>query len=114
MVAVKKLKNYVEENQIKGIDLIKIDVETFEYEVLLGYGKYLQMHKPVVILEVQNRTIGKNIESLFDYASYSFFNIDEDSGLTKINDLGMSEKNHNYLLCPESKRSLIDKYVIAK
>jgi len=114
IVAVKELKNYIEENQIKGIDLIKIDVETFEYEVLSGYGKYLQIHKPVVILEVQDRTIGKNIESLFDASLYSFFNIDEDSGLIKINDLGMSEKNHNYLLCPESKLGLIEKYVIAK
>ncbi len=114
MVAVEELKNYVEENQIKNIDLIKIDVETFEYEVLLGYGKYLQLHKPVVILEIQDRTIGKNIESLFDAAEYSFFSIDEDNGLLKINDLGMSEKNHNYLLCPESKLSVIERYVILK
>lgn len=114
MVSVKELKNYVKENQIKNIDLIKIDVETFEYEVLAGYGKYLQIHKPIVILEIQDRTIGKNIESLFNTTEYSFFNIDECCGLIKSNELGISEKNHNYLLCPESKRNLIEKYIIMK
>ncbi|MEK6616988.1 MAG: FkbM family methyltransferase, partial [Bacteroidota bacterium] len=94
-VTVKELKNYIEEKKIKRIDLIKIDVETYEYEVLSGYGKSLCLHKPIIILEIQDRTIGKNIESLFDTASYSFFNIDEDKGLIKVKDLGMSKKNHN-------------------
>ncbi|MBI4945991.1 MAG: FkbM family methyltransferase [Bacteroidetes bacterium] len=113
MVAVKELKRYVEENQIKNIDLIKIDVETFEYEVLLGYGKYLQEHKPALILEIQDRIIGKNIESLLQPSAYTFYNIDEERGLIRTNELGTSTKNHNYLLCPQSKRSLVSKFIIA-
>ncbi len=114
LVTVKELKNYVEEKQINAIDLIKIDVETFEYEVLAGYGKYLTMHKPIIILEIQNRSIGKNIESLFDAGTYSFFNINEEKGLIKIGELGTSEDNHNYLLCPVLKLKLIDKLLLAR
>jgi FkbM family methyltransferase len=112
MVVVKELKSFIEENNIKSIDLIKIDVETFEYEVLSGYGTYLNVHKPIIILEIQNRIIGKNIESLFsDTISYSFFNIDENAGLIKVENLGWTEKNNNYLLCPESKQSYLKKFI---
>ena len=111
MVTVKQMQKYIEEKKIKKIDLIKIDVETFEYEVLLGYGKYLQEHQPTLVLEIQDKTIGKNIESLFDIESYTYYNIDEEKGLKKTKDLGTSDKNHNYLLISKSKENLVEKYL---
>ena len=114
LVSVKQLQNYIEDNKIKSIDLIKIDVETFEYEVLSGYGKYLKLHEPIIIIEIQDKTIGKNIESLVDAATYSFYNIYEDRGLIKVENLGVSEQDHNYLLCPQSKLDLIKKYILVK
>lgn len=113
MVTVKQMKNYIEEKKINKIDLIKIDVETFEYEVLSGYGKYLKEHQPILILEIQDKTIGKNIKSLFNTETYSFYNINETTGLTKVNEMGISVKNHNYLLCPKSKENLVEKFVFS-
>lgn len=38
-------KNYVEENDIKNIDFLKIDVEGFELKVLKGFGEHLNKVK---------------------------------------------------------------------
>ena len=111
MVTVKQMQKYIEDKKIKKVDLIKIDVETFEYEVLLGYGKYLKEHQPTFVLEIQDRTIGKNIESLFSADAYVYYNIDEEKGLKKTIDLGTLGKNHNYLLIPKSKENLIQKFI---
>ena len=111
MVKVKVLARYIEEQKISAIDLIKIDVETFEYEVLSGYGKYFLAHQPIIVLEIQDRTIGKNIESLISNSSYEYYNIDEEKGLHKVNELGTS-KHNNYVLCPGSKSALIKNFII--
>lgn len=111
MVVVKELRNYLEQNNIAKIDLIKIDVETFEFEVLSGYGQGLSLHKPIIILEIQDRKIGKNVESLFEPGAYSFFNIDEEKGLIETGEMGLSEVNHNYLLCPVGKLGMISKFI---
>jgi FkbM family methyltransferase len=114
IVDVLRLDTYIRNNQIEGIDLLKIDVETLEYEVILGYGASLYRHLPVIILEVQNRKIGKRIESLFDKNIYSFFHIYEQSGLMSVSELGNSSSNLNYLLCPNSKLDLIREFIISE
>jgi FkbM family methyltransferase len=111
LVNVKELKNYIEENNIGNIDLMKIDVETFEYEVLSGYGKYLNLHQPILIMEIQGRKIGENVASLFDLTNYSIYNINEEFGLKSISELGMAEENKNYLLCPKLKLNFIENFI---
>ncbi|MBN1251709.1 MAG: FkbM family methyltransferase [Bacteroidales bacterium] len=107
-VDVITLSNFIEENNIKNIDLIKMDVETNEYEVLVGYGKYLYVHQPIILLEIQNENIGKKIETLFDYNSYTFFHFLKSEEMQKINHLGISSNGHNYLICPNSKLTSLD------
>ena len=114
LVDVKRLENYIEENSIAGINLIKIDVETLEYEVLLGYGRYLEQHEPVIILEIQDREIGINVESLLNSGRYAYFNIYEQSGLFRVSELGNSGNNLNYLLCPHSKLDKVKEFIIAE
>ena len=114
IVDVMRLDTYVQEQNIREIDLMKIDVETLEYDVLLGYGTFLYQHNHVIILEIQNRSIGKNVESLFDRQNYSFFHIYEQSGLMSVTELGNSSTNLNYLLCPNSKLDLIREFIISE
>lgn len=111
-VKAKELRTYITENNIQTIDLMKIDVETFEYEVLSGYGEYLYLHEPVVLLEIQDRGIGKSIESLFLKTSYSFFKIDEAAGLRQVESLGTTKGDINYLLCPASKLDRVRKFIL--
>ena len=111
MVKVKSLDNYVNENNIQKIDLMKIDVETFEYEMLSGYLPVLFLHQPIILLEIQNREIGMNIESIFRNKSYVFYNIDEEKGLERVDILGFSEINQNYVLCPDAKGNLMQEFI---
>ncbi len=108
VVEVRQLSDYITEKKIAQIDLIKIDVETHEYEVLLGYGPSLLQHEPVFIIELQNETIGKNIETLVTPDRYLYYSIDEKKGLVQIQKLGIEKDNHNYLLCPKSKLKKIE------
>jgi FkbM family methyltransferase len=100
------LESYIKTNNIESIDLLKIDVETLEYDVLLGYGDFLLKHEPIIILEIQSIGIGSSIESLLKNTLYLYYSIDESKGLEKIDVLGKGADN-NYLLCPKSKVNLI-------
>ena len=77
------LERYINTNNIESIDLLKIDVETLEHEVLLGYGGYLLKHEPIIILEIQSTEIGSNIDSLLTTDLYLYYSIDESKGTRK-------------------------------
>ncbi len=111
-VEVSKLSTYIEKNNIERIDLMKIDVETLEYNVLLGYGKYLDLHQPIIVLEVQNREIGQGIASLTKPENYAFFGIEEGEGLRRVQELGALAGSLNYLLCPNSKVDLVREFLV--
>ncbi|MDC0339177.1 FkbM family methyltransferase [Flavobacteriales bacterium] len=104
------LESYINTNNIKSIDLLKIDVETLEYEVLLGYGSFLLKHEPIIILEIQSKKIGSNIDSLLTIDLYLYYSIDESRGLVEVDVLGTGGDN-NYLLCPKSKIHLINNLI---
>ena len=105
-IEVITLRDYIETNSIETIDLLKIDVETLEYEVLAGYGNFLLKQEPIIILEIQSIEIGSKIETLLTQDIYLYYAIDELKGLAKINKLGKAVDN-NYLLCPKRKVDLI-------
>ena len=111
MVSVNKLGNYIKEKKINRADLIKIDVETFEFEVLDGLDEFIELFKPIIILEIQNQYIGSNISSLLSKKHYSFFNIDEKNGLKLTQNLGGDEKHRNYLICPNTKMGIVKKFI---
>ena len=113
IISVKTLKDYIEKHRIKRIDLIKVDVETLEFEVLAGYGKYLHEQRPIIILEIQNVRIGQNVQQLFDSTDNSYFHIDEAFGLRRIDNIDASSSAHkNYLICPEEKQHNIADFIL--
>tara|TARA_X000000368_G_C23047588_1_gene719850 strand:- start:1296 stop:2174 length:879 start_codon:yes stop_codon:yes gene_type:complete len=111
LVSVNKLGNYIKEKKINRADLIKIDVETFEFEVLEGLDEFIELFKPIIILEIQNQYIGSNISSLLSKKHYSFFNIDEKNGLKLTQNLGGDEKHRNYLICPNTKMGIVKNFI---
>ncbi len=101
-IKTKKLSDFIEENKIENIDLMKIDVETHEVEVLEGMGKYLQLMQPDMLIEVQTDEIANGINNLIKNINYQFYNIDEKTGIRKVDKLGKSD-TLNYLVCkPET------------
>lgn len=105
-VEVTTLDSFLKDRQIKSIDLIKIDVESYEPQVLKGYKQHLHLHRPIIILEILDIEVGKRIQTYFEGESYIYFNIHESDGLRNAVELGKS-KHGNYLLCPEEKQNLI-------
>ncbi len=112
-VPVDRLDDFLERSCSKKVDLIKIDVETLEFEVLLGYAKLLYIHLPIIILEIQNENIGLNIFNLLKDECYQFFWINENKGLVPVETLGAmtNQENLNYLLCPSNKLNQIQKWL---
>lgn len=106
-VPVKLLDDFIKENDVPKVDLIKIDVETLEFEVLNGYKHHLNKHKPILVMEIQSTEIGENVGSLLE--DYSFYFIDEDKGVVKVANLGGAhERDNNYVACPSDKSALIE------
>lgn len=69
---------------IPSIDMIKIDVEGYEYEVLSGIEQSLFKHKPIILLEFsgyfyeqQHNNSGAKILSLLKKVGYSIYDIED-------------------------------------
>lgn len=53
------------------VDLVKIDVDSYDYEVLLGGKQFLTEQNPLVVVEL-NHALGKrnhNVQEALDYMS---------------------------------------------
>jgi len=62
------LDNYIKENfKDNKIDFVKIDVEGFEYKVLLGAEKTLKKYKPAIFIESWEKNFEKVNELLESY-----------------------------------------------
>jgi FkbM family methyltransferase len=66
-VNTQTLDKFIDENNIPKIDLIKIDVEGHEFELLKGAEKTLEKHKPILIIEIEQRHHNFDISIIIDY-----------------------------------------------
>jgi FkbM family methyltransferase len=69
-IQVTSLDLFTKENNIKQIDLIKIDAEGSEYDVLLGAKNIISAFKPIIILALHPPLIknnGHNIEDIYEF-----------------------------------------------
>lgn len=96
-----RLDSLIKETKIDRLDLIKLDVETYEAEVLEGLGEYLDKFKPTMLVEVLNDEIGGRIEVLLAGKGYLYFNIDEDSGSVRRVEHITKSDYYNYLICSQ-------------
>lgn len=78
-VAMVRLDDYIKERRIGDIKLIKIDVESYEFEVLKGLSGYFDAgNRPIIICEVHGFEVvkavfGKDIKEFMGYmASYGY------------------------------------------
>ncbi|MEZ4685399.1 MAG: FkbM family methyltransferase [Bacteroidia bacterium] len=98
MVPVTRLADFLDQENIAKVDLIKIDVETLEPEVLEGYGELLKIHRPNMLIEIQSEEIGARVARLLEGADYQLFKIKEGEGKEAVDSLGGDAKHHNYWL----------------
>ena len=89
---------FIENNNLKKIDLLKLDVETHEPEVMEGFKKYLKEFSPVILIEILNDEVGAKVQEIVSGIDYLYFNIDERSGIRRVDTITKSDY-YNYLLC---------------
>jgi FkbM family methyltransferase len=100
------LKEYIEQNNITNIDLMKIDVETHEPEVMEGFIPYFNQFNPILLIEILNDEVAQKLNNYFDPTKYSFYNIDEKTGIRKTASL-MKSDFYNYLIVPKEKENML-------
>lgn len=100
------LKDYIKQNNITRIDLMKIDVETHEPEVIEGFVPYLNQFRPIILIEILNDKVANKLKDYFDPEEYCFYNIDEAKGITRAPSLSKS-KSYNYIIAPREKEHYI-------
>jgi FkbM family methyltransferase len=93
------LDDFISENNLSGIDLIKIDVETFEPQVLEGFKKHLSQFKPTFIIEILMDEVGEKIQRMLDGLGYFYFNIDDKQEKIHRVDQIVKSDYFNYLVC---------------
>lgn len=81
------LDDYIIQNNINSIDLVKIDVEGSELKVLQGFKEGIIKYQPIIFIEVLNRNSFNSITQLIsEYNSnYLVYYLDEKQGLVKNN-----------------------------
>ncbi|MGA7161090.1 MAG: FkbM family methyltransferase [Bacteroidota bacterium] len=101
-----KLSSFIREEHISAVDAMKIDVETYEVEVLQGMEEFLEIMKPAMLIEILTSELGGRVEKLLDGKGYEYYSIDEVNGPAKVDNLrgGLSR---NFLICTPEKREMI-------
>jgi FkbM family methyltransferase len=97
-----RLDTYMDRLGLQRLDLMKIDVESHEPEVLVGLGRYLELMKPTILLEVWNDEVGERVEHALSGLGYLFFHTDERDPFRlaeRVVNPAPSEERVNYLAC---------------
>ena len=99
-----KLSTFIEKEEIKKIDLMKIDVESFEPEVLEGLGPYLKKFQPPIIIEILGEDIGRRVDEIMKGLDYLYFKVENNRKLVRTehirNEIVREDDDHNYFFCP--------------
>ena len=97
--------DYVREQGIRDIDLIKIDVEGYEHEVLLGIRATIAAQRPVVIMEFSDESkerfgSAEKFLGLWPEHYLAYF-VDETGRHYRLRDLDFAADEGNVLMMPE-------------
>jgi FkbM family methyltransferase len=96
-VDVITLDDYISQNNISKVDLIKIDVELFEKQVLDGSLNCLKNHRPIVFFEVLTDEVANNLQPIFTSLNYSLFHLDVEHRRPKVVEVDKLYLNQNNL-----------------
>lgn len=111
-VVCKTLDTLTTNAKIGHLDLIKIDVEGAELSVLMGATQTIQKYKPVVLMELSDRTLSKQnakseqIWRFLNSLSYIIYEFGENTGHLRKARQKKYYDGENVLAVPKSKRVL--------
>jgi hypothetical protein len=83
------IDKYCEQNNVKRLDLMKVDVDSYDFELLKGAVKTLQLLKPIITIELNHalQLRNTNVQEVIDWLTkmdYSLVHITNDENHTFI------------------------------
>lgn len=102
-----KLDDYVEQNNLDNISLIKMDVEGFEMNVLKGAAQTIERYKPVLFVEVDNTFLQRQNSSakmLVEFLLSKGYQISYNLSKTAVSLNDDFENKHFDIVCIPSER----------
>ncbi|MGC4022148.1 MAG: FkbM family methyltransferase [Cyclobacteriaceae bacterium] len=100
-VEIKKLDNFLDDQKIDRVDLIKIDVEGFELKVLKGASEILKKCKPILFIELDDNNLrdqGDSAKELVESLLSMGYQIHNAETKESINDKSLFENCHYDLI----------------
>lgn len=101
------LDRYVEENNISGIDIMKVDTEGTEDKVFEGGSNSLQRFRPVILCEVLSNLIEEKLHNIFDKLDYEYYYVNEEKLERCKTIVGDPNIVSNYLFVPAEKAKVL-------
>lgn len=105
-VQANRLDDYVIEQILTRVDVLKIDVEGSELDVLIGGVRTLDRFKPVIVMEVNQKHVtaaGRSIEEIVAFwhrIHYKIYRIKLDGSLCALSDASRFGDHQNIFCCP--------------
>lgn len=103
------LKKYIEDNEIRNIDLIKMDIEMHEPEAVKGMGKYLDLYKPIVLIEVLSDKVAEALNELIK-DDFLIFHLKGAGNFESVSKFRAFPGGWNYLFFHKEKSSKIKQH----
>jgi FkbM family methyltransferase len=98
-VPIVTLADFLPRAGLDHVDLVKVDVESFEPEVFEGLGGALDDRPPTFLVEILTDRVGARVEALLP-RGHRLFHIDESRGPREVECLRrVSRESVNYLCC---------------
>lgn len=101
-IKVAKAETILDENKMHLPNLIKLDVETFEPEVLQGFG-HLFPKKSIFLIEVLNDDNAEKLSQYFPSSMYDFYNIDDAASTFRKTNVLEKSDFYNCLVVPKTR-----------
>ena len=103
-ILVRRADSLMKQYSIPFPNLVKLDVETYEFEVLNGFG-IKDFEECIFLIEILSDDLATKVSSFFSKSEYDYYNIDDKNmSVRKTQNLEKSDF-YNYLICPKSLSS---------
>ena len=117
LVYIITLDEFVSQQKIKKLEMIKIDVEGYELKVLIGSTKTLSSFRPLIILEIDNKHLSRQgtnpiaLKNCLEMMGYSLYQINHQAKLLPFY-YEVSSDLHTDVLCFPREREDFFKSII--
>jgi FkbM family methyltransferase len=101
-IKVSKAQSILKQHKMPLPNLVKLDVETFEPEVLIGFGTSFP-HDAVFLIEVLSETNAEKLSKFFSSSKYVYFNIDDAKNTFRKTTVLKKSDFYNCLVVPKAR-----------